>query len=147
MFGLFVVIPLLGTHPSWIRRLGGRRLVRLEAWTATQFRVVPEMDPLAAELYQIRRREKLLADVARLQRILATDEAMSATRQLGNRIAYDWLVAELERARSLPRTPVPETFSDSWSTGPLSIQPSAPTYAAADQPGGSTVEVLDIGWR
>jgi hypothetical protein len=137
---------LLLTHPSWLRRILGHRLDRLGAWALEQVRPVAELDPLAEELYRIRRRERLYADLARLQRLLANDMAMSATRQLGNRIAYDWVVGELERTRSWARLVVPDLAPDRWSMRAVAGS-SAGAPITHDPQRGSTVEVLDIGWR
>ena len=40
---------------------------------------------------------------------------MSACRQLGNRIAYDWLVRELDKStREISRPLAGHDFADSW---------------------------------
>ena len=80
-----------------------------------ELRQPPEVDPLADDLAKALRREKLRADVRRLERILATDESMSACRQLGNRIAYDWLIRELDKStRDISRPFAGHDFADSW---------------------------------
>lgn len=145
-FVLFVVLPLLVTRPSGLRRLVGRRLRRFGAWAWLQLAPPPEVDPVAEELYQARRLQRLYADVARLQRILATDVAMSATRQLGNRLAHAWLVAELERTRRLSRNIFEDQVFAGWDPTAVSSSPAAPVLAGVPRH-GSTVEVLDIGWR
>jgi hypothetical protein len=143
---LFVVVPVLTTRRSLVRRLAGDRMSRLGHWALERLEEVPEVDPLVTELYLARRRERLYADIARLERILATDENMSATRQLGNRIAYDWLVAELERTRRVPQTIFAEVVPDRWDSPALS--PSRSSVPIGHDPQrGTTVEVLDIGWR
>ena len=90
-----------------MRRLGERVVDGL--------RQPPEFDPLADDLAKALRREKLRADVRRLERILATDESMSACRQLGNRIAYDWLSVSWTRAPATsPDAFAGHDFADSW---------------------------------
>ncbi len=145
-FVLFVVLPVLATRPPVLRRLIGRRMSRLGAWAWVRLAPPPAVDLLAEELYRARRLQSLYADVARLQRILATDTAMSATRQLGNRLAHAWLVAELERTRRLSRNIFEDQVFAGWDPTVGSHGPAAPVMVYAPRH-GSTVEVLDIGWR
>jgi len=144
--GLFVVVPLLATRSSVVRRYAGQRLLRLGAWMWDQFVSEPEVDPLAEELYRVRRIEQLRTHIARLQRILATDSAMSATRQLANRMAYDWLVTELERTRNLSRNIFADHVLAGWDPSMVGSAVVAPSITF-DPQRGSTVEILDIGWR
>lgn len=144
---VLIVVPLLATRRALIRRLAGDRLDRLGAWARVQLIPEPEPDPLALDMYRARQREKLYADIARLRRILATDEEMSATRQLGNRIAYDWLLNEFERTRHVVGSVYLYDVVDDWSTA-VAASPVAATPAMVPGPRSrSTVEVLDIGWR
>ena len=144
---VLIVVPLLVTRRALVRRLAGERLDRLAHWTREQLFPEPESDPLALDMYLARQREKLYADLARLRRILATDEEMSATRQLGNRIAYDWLLHELDRRRRLGGSIVAYDALDDWSTA-VAPSPVAATPAMMSGPRSrSTVEVMDIGWR
>jgi hypothetical protein len=100
-----IVVAMLIVVPLGVRSLAtrwhcGARIAQLSARAVERLTPAPEKDQLADDLYQVIRRERLRADLARLRRILATDSAMSATRQLGNRLAHDWLLRELERLRA-----------------------------------------------
>jgi hypothetical protein len=93
------------------------------------------------------RRDRLVADVQRLQRIVATDMGMSATRQLGNRLAYDQLLRELREIADLPAAvpAVALTGPDRWSV-PASVPARGPATGSDWRPLGK-VETLEIGWR
>ena len=58
--------------------------------------------------------------------------SMSHTRQVGNRLAYAWLLDELERT--------PDIF-------PALLPSRSVHLISRDAQRGSTVEVLEIGWR
>jgi hypothetical protein len=149
--GFLVTLRLLALHPRF-RAVAGTAMRRLGARVVDGLRQPPEFDQLADDLRKALRRERLRADVRRLERILATDESMSACRQLGNRIAYDWLVQELERSnREISRTPYAgQDFSDSWvdtwnvpEPGTVTREFARSQYAQR----GPQVEILEIGWK
>lgn len=103
-------------------------------------------DQLAADLVVVLRRERLVRDLQRVQHLIATDTWMSATRQIGNRIAYEQLRHDLE---TLPEPVFPGSAADAatgWSTPALTgPAPAAPGYGSGR---GSTVETLDVHlWR
>lgn len=128
-----------------VRRMMARQLLRLGRWLLERLERVEEIDPVTEDLARAVRRERLRRDVDRLQHLLATDAWMSATRQLGNRLAYDWLVRELNGARD-PQRPTPTAAAVSVSVP--SRRSAESTYVAS--PGGhhqGTVETLDLGWR
>ena len=112
--GVFVVLVLLlrlaivrGVIGRWLKPVGER----LAEWVNPP----PPFDPVADDLAKALRRERLQADVRRLQHLLATDEWMSATRQMGNRLAYDWLVRELDRStRSISPLFVSDDTYGNW---------------------------------
>lgn len=100
-----------------------------------------------AELWLMARRRQLTEDLDRIERLLRHDQHMSATRQLGNRLARDQLIASLARIpdllpgrdRSLAYAVVPRSE-------PLADDRAAPSPVLAA--GGRTVEVLEVGgWR
>ncbi len=130
-FGLVLIARLLITRPArrildpWARRLAG--------WASAHLNRPEEVDPEVEELMIIRRRQQLETHIERLRRILATDMRMSATRQAGNRLAYAWLINELERT-------------------PLLVPTMVPTRSVSlinyDARRGSSVEILEVGgWR
>lgn len=101
----------------------------------------PEWELEHAELWLMARRKRLTEDLRRVERLLLHDETMSATRQLGNRLARDQLAATLAR--------IPDVLPgrDRYATyDPLPYEVAAPSPAMAAR--GSAVEVLDVtGWR
>ncbi len=112
------------------------RLERLAAWSARRARSDPEFDDdpaYNAEMREILRDEKLRADLDRLQHLLATDEHMSATRQLGNRLAYEKLLEQMASRRSDLLAPV------------ASAQPVTSDAMVGREVHGP--ESLDLRWR
>ena len=130
-FGLVLVARLLLTHPA--QRILGPYVRRLADWGLEHLNQPEELDPEVEELMIIRRRQQLEVHLERLRRILATDQTMSATRQAGNRLAYAWLLRELERTPLLWPTVVP--------TRSVNV-------VSYDARRGSVVEILEVGgWR
>ena len=87
-----------------------------------------------AELRLVLREERVRADLARLRHLIATDTYMSATRQLGNRIAYQQVLVE---ARSIPPLPVAAPYRP-WAREWSELSPVRRSSAP---------ESLDISWR
>ena len=101
--------PLLRRRRRWScparRRAGNDRWERFAAWADRHARPEPDVDddPIASrELRETLRIEQLYADLDRLRHLVATDTYMSATRQLGNRLAYEQLRQELARQPERP---------------------------------------------
>ena len=136
----------IATRLPFVRRFLAQQLRRLGAWVWERIRPEPEVDQVALDLYRVVRREKLRADVERLRRLLATDMSMSATRQLGNRLAYDWLLRELETVRGPSRFVAAEGVFETLSSSALPTQTSdlRSSYASSST---TTVEILELGWR
>ena len=137
--GLVIVARLLVTRVA--RRFLGPRISRLADWWVARQRPVSALDQERDELLAVLRRQQLSAAVERLRRIMATDESMSATRQIANRIAYRGLLRDLEQ------TPDPlgmhdDDTADRWSRTVMAI-----TRNSYDSRRAATVEVLEIGWR
>lgn len=131
LFGLVLLARLLMTRPA--QRLLGPLFRRLRDWAAARWERPEEVDPEAEELAIFLRRQRLNAHLERVRRILRDDEWMSATRQVGNRLAYASLVAELART--------PEVYA-------VPLASAAPTTVAYDHRHRSSVEILDVvGWR
>ena len=151
VIGVLIVARLLALHAG-VRAAAGNASRRLGKRLMEEFRQPPEVDPLADDLAKALRREKLRADVRRLERILATDESMSACRQLGNRIAYDGLVQELDKSnREISRTPYAGyDFADSWVDTwnvpePATVSRDFARNVYAQR--APQVEILEIGWK
>lgn len=106
-----------------------------------------EVDELALDLAIARRRQQLLANFRRVERLLTIDMSMSATRQLGNRLAFAWLARELEQSRG---SALPWWLDDDCAgrrpdpRGELGL-----SSGLTGQPGrhAPTVEILDTGRR
>jgi hypothetical protein len=129
--GLVLGARLLDTGPG--RRFLRARFSWLAGWWAARQRHVSDVDEEYDELSVVLRRQQLSAHIARLRRIVATDESMSATRQIANRLAYRWLLREFEKTPGiLPG--MADDIDDRWT-------PS--TY----HPRHREAEVLEIGWR
>ena len=132
----------IATRLPFVRRFLVQQLKRLAAWVWERVRPEPEVDQMALDLYRVVRREKLRADVERLRRLLATDMSMSATRQLGNRLAYEWVLRDLDLLRAqLPSSSV-ETAA--WSISSPSGQVNQPRSSYRPRP-ATEVEYLDFG--
>lgn len=166
---LIVALALLTSHRvrSLLVRVAGpwvRRALR-------QVGLVDDAVEVPSELWTAMYRERLVGHVARLRRLVETDEAMSATRQIGNRMALARLLRDLDElpaADLLPdlladrpiqtwnpvERPVPGPARDrSWLPAPrYSPEPTFfgartdDAFALADTRGRSRVEVLEIGW-
>jgi hypothetical protein len=137
--------PLLVRAP-FVRRLLGDSLSRLSGPEEDPITGADEFDHFPDRWSALIRRERLVADVQRLQRIVATDMTMSAVRQIGNRIAYNQLLLELRDTPDLPvQAPAVSAFNR-WETS------QQPVTARRAGPGGDwrplgKVETLEIGWR
>ncbi len=93
-----------------------------------------------AELWLMARRKQLTEDLRRIEQLLLHDASMSATRQLGNRLAREQLLVSLARIPDL----VPGR--DRWyAYEPVAYESTPPTPVLAGR--ASSVEVLDVsGW-
>jgi hypothetical protein len=141
LFGLLVV--LLPLRWSASRGALARLARRVGGWAVTHWTRAEEADPDEAELWQVERRRKLSADLRRVEHLLATDTWMSATRQLGNRIAYHRLVDDLRHMPVMLPT-ISQTFG-TWDESAFET-PSRwlPNAGYSAQP--PKVEILEIGW-
>ena len=120
---IFVLTPVLAYSP-FARRIFGERLIQLGAYTVERLSPVAEPDEFAIDLAKVRRRERLCSDVERLQRTVATDMWMSATRQIANRLAYAWVLRDLEASGDLWQVvPTAGAITD-WSETARPIQTS-----------------------
>lgn len=98
-----------------------------------------------AELWLMTRREQLTENLRRIEFLLLHDQAMSATRQLGNRLARDQLVASLAL---IPDRPPGQDrrFAHPTAFAPMPDDIAAPTPTTATR--RPVVEVLEVGgWR
>jgi hypothetical protein len=140
IFSVLVVLLLIRIPPT--RRLLIRLARRVGDYAMSHWKRADERDQDEAELWLMERRRRLCADLRRVEHLLATDMWMSATRQRGNRIAYNRLVDDL---RHMPV--VLPTISQTFGTWDESdIAPPSRWLTAGYSPQPPTVEILEIGW-
>jgi hypothetical protein len=142
--GLFVILVLLSRPVP--QRLLGRLARRMYDWATARYERTEELDPDETELWLAEKRRKLCSDLRRVEHLLATDSWMSATRQLGNRLAYRQLVDDLRHTPEVFPAPAPIPSFDSRE---ISVEPlgSAGYMGAGFAARSPQVEVLEIGWR
>ncbi|MBA8794756.1 hypothetical protein FHX74_002375 [Friedmanniella endophytica] len=131
LFAVLVVARVLASIPV-VRRRFDRDSTRLAVWLRARAEAADAPTPAELLLAALARRDRLRRDLDRILRLLDVDETMSATRQLGNRLAHRWLVVQLREADAVIRA---AGFS------PLATAPTNPPVARR----GRTVEVLDAG--
>jgi hypothetical protein len=141
-----VFIFLLLLTKAMPRRAVVRIARRVGEWAAAHRQQTEEWDdPEEQQLWLIERRRKLYADLRRIEHLLATDEWMSATRQRGNRMAYDRLVDDLRRIPDVFPTILQTQTFDPWAEPTTDVRFSGLlTNGSTTQ--GRTVEVLELGW-
>jgi hypothetical protein len=105
-----------------------------------------DVDQEADELWRAARRQQLCADLRRVEHLIATDARMSATRQLGNRLAYEQLLDDLKHTPDvLP--PIPGMSEiNSWTPATSAAEPAIPEIGYGTQ-NAPKIEILEIGWR
>ena len=106
----------------------------------------PDSDREAEELRGVLRRQQLCADLRRIEHLIATDTWMSATRQLGNRLAYEQLLDDLKHTPDvLPAIPGMREINN-WTAYASADRSAIPVigYGPRSAP---KVEILEIGWR
>ena len=135
--GVFVGCPLASIRT--VRHRLGPPILRLWSWASAQLSPPTELDKDADDLSKILKRQQLCSEIQRLQRILATDLPMSATRQIANRLAYAQLVRELED--------VPDFYGTIPNNAVTRLYSSGHLPRTESQPQPRTVEILEIGWR
>jgi hypothetical protein len=123
---------------SWMRRL----LRPVGLWLWARVNPVTEPDAASLELWHALRRQQLQRDLDRVRRLIADDAWMSATRQVGNRMAYEQLLAELADLGPAPALQP----ADVWTLSPTSTpMPSSALLAGPLPPSTPYVEILELG--
>ena len=141
--GLLVVLALL-SRPG-IQHLLARLARGISERAVARFERTEEPDPDQAELWLMEKRRKLSADLRRVEHLLATDTWMSATRQIGNRLAYRQLVEDLRHTPEVYPALAPFASLDSWDES-TDLLGSARHLRAGYAARSPQVEVLEIGW-
>jgi len=119
---------------------------RLGSAILDRFSRPDDVDQEADELWRAARRQQLCADLRRVEHLIATDTWMSATRQLGNRLAYEQLLDDLKHTPDvLPQIPGMSEIN-SWTPATATTEPATPNtgYGSRNAP---KIEILEIGWR
>ena len=144
VYGLVVLLLIL-LHIPVTQRLLVSLARRGSDWTKTHHARAEERDPDEDAMLLMEQRRRLCADLRRVEHLLATDTWMSATRQRGNRLAYNQLVDDLRRMPVAVSTIFqPQTF-DPWDEP--AVEPSYWRLRNDGfRPQPPTVEVLEIGW-
>jgi hypothetical protein len=165
VFLAFIVLPF-ATRPA-VQHAAVALTERADEWAKARAAVRDRPDPEQEKLWQWTKRRRLCAAIERIEHLIATDSWMSATRQLGNRLAYHQLVEELRRTPDVFPTGLDAPVVDLWAepitrrSRTRSVRASRDDHwdettfdagwgasssnALPAQPGD--VEVLDIGWR
>jgi hypothetical protein len=142
---LGVLVALILIRIPVTRRLLVRLARRVGDWAMTYAKRTDEWDQDEHDLWMMERRRKLCADLRRVEHLLATDTWMSATRQRGNRIAYNRLVDDLRHTPDIYPTIFEPQILDHFDKSA-----TEPRWRLLANDGGSgqrrTVEVLEIGW-
>lgn len=142
--GALLALPLLG-RTSFVQQLLGDALERVGTEDEDEDDQPDEFGQFPSTWHALTRRERLLADLERVRRLLATDTGMSAVRQLGNRLAHDQLLRELRETPEPPWALLAGRTSASAAPTPAAGVPSLPEdrgWRPRQQ-----VETLEIGGR
>ena len=121
-------------------------MIRLGSAILERFSRPRDVDQEADELWRAARRQQLCADLRRVKHLIATDTWMSATRQLGNRLAYEQLLDDLKQTPDV-LLPIPGMSEiNSWTPATSAAEPVIPDigYGSRNAP---KIEILEIGWR
>lgn len=138
--GVVVVLWAL-SRPRVCRPLAAG-VVTAARWLVHRCVRAEEMEDVAVRAaFARQRRRRLWADLRRLDRLIATDEWMSATRQLGNRMARAQVLDEIRRLPAVDPDLPAELPWDSPTTEP---EP-APEFVEDLVPRFSEPEVLELG--
>lgn len=135
-------------HQSHTEHDAGVRLRELGLQVLDRLRSAPELDEEPDDLSvlaSVARVQWLRANLQRVQRIIATDEWMSATRQIANRMAYGQLLDDFEDM--LAHEPPGLTYSPVDDENAPVLPMPADLVTSPDSQHRPTVEILDFDWR
>lgn len=144
VYGLVVLLLVLLRIPV-TQRLLISLARRGSDWAKTRYARAEERDPDEDAMWLMERRRRLCADLRRVEHLLATDTWMSATRQRGNRLAYNQLVDDLRRMPVAVSTIFEPQAFDPWNAS-ANEPPYRQLPSDGFRPQSPTVEVLEIGW-
>ncbi len=139
-FTVMMILPVVGWVVSrpyvWARICTRLQPLVVRLWR--QLVVVEEPDEATLRQWALLRLERLQRDLERVRRLVADDSWMSATRQVGNRLAHEQLLVDVGKAEAEVAT-----------FGPVEV-PAAPSPVAAPRFAFTTasqpaVEVIEFG--
>jgi hypothetical protein len=144
--GGIVLIALMLASPLLARPFIRKHISRLGSVILENLSRPADVDRDAEELSRVIRRERLCADLRRVEHLITTDSWMSATRQLGNRLAYQQLLDDLRHTPDvLPATSgISEIYN--WTASASTAQPAIPVTGYGFR-SAAKIEILEIGWR
>jgi hypothetical protein len=141
-----VVIALMLALPLLARPFVRKRISRLGGVILENLSRPADVDRDAEELSQVLRRQRLSTDLRRVEHLITTDSWMSATRQLGNRLAYEQLLDDLRHTPDvLPAIPGTNEIN-TWTASASTDQPAIPVTGYGFR-SAAKIEILEIGWR
>lgn len=136
---LYLAVPIVLTG-TWLRYGDGRRLERLASWVRDHSEPDETLDPFVQDLTWALRAARLQTDLDRLRLLVATDTAMSATRQIANRMAYQMVLREVAEAAGRTSTAAVAVVTHSSFTRSSSA-------SSRDGWQSPQVELLDVRWN
>ncbi len=161
----FFVLPIVAVPK--VSRVLHRAAERANEWVMAREASRSVMDPEQEKLWLWSKRRQLCTALDRIERLLRTDAWMSGTRQLGNRLAYEQLLAELSHIPDVFPSTIEPVGNPSWSPAAVvrrgpgrrrtdtwddrdfavgwSVTDPSAMVSGASQSGA--VEVIEIGWR
>ncbi len=141
-FTVMMVLPIVAWIISrpyvWSRVCTHLEPVAVRVWH--QLVVVEEPDEATLRRWAVLRLERLQRDLERVRRLVADDSWMSATRQVGNRLAHEQLLVDVR-----------EVEAEVATYAPLEVLPavpaplSAPRFAFSAPASEPAVEVMEFG--
>ena len=136
-----LLVWVVSRPPVWARVRAHLEPVAVRLW---QQLVVPEPpDQAVLRRWAAERLEQLRAHLERVRRLILDDEHMTATRQVGNRMAHERLVRDVREAEEALAAfgPVEPWLVPAAPT----LVPMRPARSAYLAPVSSVVEVIEFG--
>jgi hypothetical protein len=135
-----VVVWIISRPPLWSRLRPRLEPVAARLW---QQIIEPQQpDPTILRSWATMRLEQLRSHLERVRRLILDDEHMTATRQVGNRMAHERLLRDVREAEV-----VLEAFGplEPASAIPVATRPAAPRLAFSAPAARPVVEVIEFG--
>ena len=138
-----LLVWVISRPPAWSRIRARLEPLGVRVW---QQLVVPEPpDRAVLHRWAALRLEQLRSHLERVRRLVLDDEHMTATRQVGNRMAHERLVRDVREAEDALAVfgPVePWLTPAAWTPTPTPMRPAQYAYHS---PASSVVEMIEFG--